>query len=264
MVIKKGFPVAPAVAIGAADAGVEIHQLSKWFAVDEHRIQALDRVSLTVKDGEFLTLLGPSGCGKSTLLRMLAGLDVPDEGDVAVYGVRVERPSLSRGIVFQDHRLLPWLTVRENIVLSLHKSGLSPQEQDARVSELIALVGLTGFDKAKPYQLSGGMSQRAAIARALAPRPRILLLDEPLGALDSLTRTRLQNELVRLWEAERITVVMVTHDVEEAVYLSSRVVVMEPRPGRIQSIIDIDLPRPRKRTDVRLVTLREQILTSLE
>lgn len=264
MDIKKGLSVASAIAVGTPESGVEIHHLSKWFAVENHRVQALDRVSLTVQDGEFLTLLGPSGCGKSTLLRILAGLDVPDEGRVAVYGAQVERPSLSRGIVFQDHRLLPWLTVRENILLSLHKSGLSQKERAARVSELIALVGLTGFDQAKPYQLSGGMSQRAAIARALAPRPRILLLDEPLGALDSLTRTRLQNELLRLWQTERITVVMVTHDVEEAVYLSSRVVVMEPRPGRIQSIIDIGLPRPRKRTDVRLVELREQILASLE
>jgi len=246
------------------EPGVRIDHVSKSFRVGAGEVHAVHDVSLTVKSGEFLTLLGPSGCGKSTLLRMLAGLDTPDNGDIIVEGDRIRKPSIARGIVFQDHRLLPWLSVSENVALSLHTSPGSAADKAKHVQALLDLVGLAGFANARPHQLSGGMSQRAAIARALAPKPRLLLLDEPLGALDSLTRGRLQNELLRLWKHENITVIMVTHDVEEAVFLSNRIVLMDPRPGRVRDVFPVDLPHPRKRTDPAFIALRQTILDVLE
>jgi sulfonate transport system ATP-binding protein len=247
-----------------ARAAVDIEHVSKSFAVGDHGVHALDDVSLLVGEGEFVSLIGPSGCGKSTLLRLLAGLETPDTGALVVDGKPVKKPSIARGIVFQDHRLLPWFSVRDNIALSLHTIVGSPAEKAERVQELINLVGLAGFEDAKPHQLSGGMSQRAAIARALAPRPRLLLLDEPLGALDSLTRTRLQKELLRLWQHEGITIVMVTHDVEEAVFLSNRIVLMAPRPGRIRATFEVPLPHPRHRADPAFVGIRQRIIDQLE
>ncbi|MFB9948678.1 ABC transporter ATP-binding protein [Rhizobium puerariae] len=242
------------------DAGsVRIADVSKTFRLEERTVHALDKVSLAIESGEFISIVGPSGCGKSTLLRFLAGLDGPDSGRITVDGEMIDRPSLKRGIVFQDHRLLPWLSVERNIALSLHSVAGSETEKRERVQYLIDLVGLTGFEKALPHELSGGMSQRAAIARGLAPRPPLLLLDEPLGALDSLTRSHLQDELLAIWEREKSTVVMVTHDVEEAIYLSDRVVVMEPRPGRIARIFDISSTRPRHRDDADFVTVRREI-----
>jgi sulfonate transport system ATP-binding protein len=207
--------------------------------------------------------VGPSGCGKSTLLRLISGLDIADNGHIRVRGRPVSGPGLDRGMVFQDHRLFPWLTVERNILLSLRRTKYSEPHKRQIVCDLIGLVGLAGFAGAQPHQLSGGMAQRAAIARALAPRPDILLLDEPFGALDSLTRTRLQNEFLRIWEHEGITMLMVTHDVEEAVFLSDRVVVIEPRPGRIRRTIDIPLARPRRRADAAFVALKEKILDEL-
>ena len=173
-------------------------------------------------------------------------------------------PGLDRGVVFQDHRLFPWLTVERNILLSLRRTSYAQSHRRQIVRDLISLVGLNGFEQALPYQLSGGMAQRAAIARALAPHPDILLLDEPFGALDSLTRTRMQNEFLRIWELEGITMLMVTHDVEEAVFLSDRVVVLEPRPGRIRRSFDIALARPRRRSDAAFVALKEEILGELD
>ena len=245
-------------------ADVVVEHVSRTFRVEGREVVALRDISLRVQGGEFLSLLGPSGCGKSTLLRLIAGLDQPDSGTCRANGDVVRKPSLTRGVVFQDHRLLPWLSVRDNIQLALQVLAIPQEEKVARVDELLELVGLAAFADAKPHQLSGGMSQRAAIARALAPRPQILLLDEPLGALDSLTRSKLQNELLRLWEHEGVTVIMVTHDVEEAVYLSNRVVVMEPRPGRVRKIIPVDLPYPRDRTSPDFVALRREILRILE
>jgi len=243
----------------AAFGTVKLSNVSKTFRVSGKSVHALDSVSLSIDPGEFLSIIGPSGCGKSTILRFLAGLDRPDEGEILVDGKAIGGPGLQRGIVFQDHRLLPWLNVERNIGLALHALPGSPDEKAARVSELIALVGLRGFEKALPHQLSGGMSQRAAIARGLAPRPPLLLLDEPLGALDSLTRARLQEELLDIWRGERITVVMVTHDVEEAVFLSDRIVVMEPRPGRVRSILSIGSERPRRRSAPDFVAARREI-----
>jgi sulfonate transport system ATP-binding protein len=246
-----------------ASFGVDIAHISKSFAVNGASFEALWDFSLLVEPGEFVSLVGPSGCGKSTLLRLIAGLDYPDSGLVQIGDQPVYGPGLDRGIVFQDHRLFPWLSVESNIRLSLRRSPLSEVQKDRIVRDLIELVGLSGFERAHPHQLSGGMSQRAAIARALAPRPGILLLDEPFGALDSLTRTRLQNEFLRIWEHEGITMLMVTHDVEEAVFLSDRIVVIEPRPGRIRRVLDVPLERPRRRADQAFVALKEEILGEL-
>jgi ABC-type nitrate/sulfonate/bicarbonate transport system ATPase subunit len=243
----------------AVDA-IEIRGVSKSFDSAQGTVQALAPLSLTVAPGEFVSLVGPSGCGKSTLLRLVAGLDSPDEGTLHENGLPIDKPSLARGMVFQDHRLLPWLSVERNILLALRKSAGTPAQKADTVQRLITLVGLAGFEQALPHQLSGGMSQRAAIARALAPQPRLLLLDEPFGALDSLTRGHLQAELLRIWEHERITMLMVTHDVEEAVYLSDRVAVMDPRPGRIRRIVDVPFAKPRRRADPAFVAVKEEIL----
>jgi ABC-type nitrate/sulfonate/bicarbonate transport system ATPase subunit len=203
--------------------------------------------------------VGVSGCGKSTLLRLLIGLDDDYEGEIKVGGTRVQGTSLDRGIVFQEHRLFPWLTVRENVGLALESSDWSEAEKKKTIQEHIELVGLAGYEGAYPNQLSGGMAQRAAIARGLVNRPGILLLDEPFGALDALTRTNLQDELQRIWQTEKITMILVTHDVEEAVLLGDRVVVLQARPGRIRRVIDVDVPHPRDRADRRLREVAESV-----
>ncbi|PWR17800.1 ABC transporter ATP-binding protein [Zavarzinia compransoris] len=240
-----------------------IRDVTKRFGPGGAALTALDRVSIDVVPGEFLVLVGASGCGKSTLLRLISGLDTAYEGDVLHDGVRIAGTSLARGIVFQDHRLFPWATVEQNIALALENADLAPAEKRRAVAEHIALVGLAGFEKAFPHQLSGGMAQRAAIARGLVARPGILLLDEPFGAVDALTRARLQTELQRIWEQEGITMILVTHDVEEAVFLADRVVVMSPRPGRIARIVEIDAARPRHRIDSDFSRHRAEILAAL-
>ena len=255
--MAQALPVAPTA------AAIEIGRVSKSFVVNGATLEALRDISLIIKPGAFVSLIGPSGCGKSTLLRLIAGLESPDSGHIRVGGRLVHGPGLDRGMVFQDHRLFPWLTVERNILLSLRRTTYSDLHRRQIVRDLIDLVGLTGFEKAQPYQLSGGMAQRAAIARALAPHPDILLLDEPFGALDSLTRTRLQNEFLRIWELEGITMLMVTHDVEEAVFLSDQVIVIESRPGSIRRSLDIPLERPRRRSDAAFVALKEEILAEL-
>ncbi len=240
-----------------------LRDVSKTYEVDEKPLQVLRKIGLQVAPGEFVSIVGASGCGKSTLLRLIVGLDTDYEGDILIGGQRIAGPGLDRGIVFQEHRLFPWLTVEENIGLGLDAIDISQAEKEEHIEANLALVGLQGFEKAYPHQLSGGMAQRAAIARSLVAQPRILLLDEPLGALDSLTRARLQNELLRIWQEEQITVIMVTHDVEEAVFLSDRIVVMEPRPGRIRSILEITLPHPRSRSNANFVETKERILREL-
>jgi sulfonate transport system ATP-binding protein len=249
--------------VKSGPVGIEIGRVSKSFALNATKVPALRDISLVVAPGAFVTLVGPSGCGKSTLLRLIAGLDTADGGTVRVGGKPVDGPGLDRGMVFQDHRLFPWLTVERNILLSLRKAPYPAPDKRRIVRELIELVGLQGFEQAQPHQLSGGMSQRAAIARALAPRPDVLLLDEPFGALDSLTRAQLQAEFLRIWWHESITMLMVTHDVEEAVFLSDRVIVLEPRPGRIKRAIDIPLAKPRRRSDPAFIALKEEILDLL-
>ena len=209
---------------------------------------ALDDISFSVSEGEFCCVVGPSGCGKTTLLRAIAGLDDPDGGSILVGGDPVTGPGLDRGMVFQEYALFPWRTVRGNIRFGLDRPACDCADCEARVRELIDLVGLDGFGDAYPKELSGGMKQRVGIARALAPDPEILLMDEPFGSVDARTRDRLHAELLDIWTQTGQTVVFVTHDIDEAVTLADRVVVMDADPGTVQSTFSIDLERPRERT----------------
>jgi ABC-type nitrate/sulfonate/bicarbonate transport system ATPase subunit len=211
-------------------------------------VRALEPANLRVAANDFITILGPSGCGKSTLLRIVAGLDQPSTGEVKLDGRVVTRPGRDRGMVFQSYTLFPWLTVAQNIAFGLREKGLPRRQQDEIVASYIDKVGLKGFENHWPKQLSGGMQQRTAIARALANDPEILLLDEPFGALDNQTRGLMQELLLGIWERERKTVVFVTHDIEEAIFMASRVLVMSARPGRIKSDVAVDLPHPRHYT----------------
>jgi sulfonate transport system ATP-binding protein len=248
----------------ATQAALEIRSVAKSFTVDGGEVRAIADVSFAVAAGEFVSIVGPSGCGKSTLLRLVAGLETADQGEVLVDRLLVDGPSLQRGIVFQEHRLFPWLTVAANIGLGLLNTQGSAAEKREAVQRLIDLVGLGGFEKAYPRHLSGGMAQRAAIARALAAHPRILLLDEPLGALDALTRGQMQRELLRIWEREGVTVLMVTHDVTEALFVSDRIVVLDRRPGRVRDVIPVDLPRPRLRADPAFAASAARLVALLE
>ncbi|MDI5963774.1 ABC transporter ATP-binding protein [Streptantibioticus silvisoli] len=224
---------------------ISFRDVTRTFPVNNGAFTALDGVSLDIGEREFVTVVGPSGCGKSTLLALAAGLDEPTSGEVTVDGERVTGPGPERGMIFQQYALFPWLTVRRNVEFGLRLTGLPAAERRARATHAIELVGLADFADALPKTLSGGMKQRCAIARAYAVDPEVLLMDEPFGALDALTRVQLQDQLLRTWSAQRRTVLFVTHDVEEAVYLARRVVVMAARPGRVQEVVDIDLPYPR-------------------
>lgn len=224
-------------------------------------LQVLDNIQLDIAPGEFISIVGASGCGKSTLLRLILGLDDEYDGRILLDGQPTRGTGLERGIVFQDHRLFPWLNVEQNVAVGLKNSPLSAVQKRDTVREHIELVGLQDFIEAYPHQISGGMAQRVAIARGLVNRPSVLLLDEPLGALDALTRARLQGELQNIWAKEKITMILVTHDVDEAVFLGDRVVVMQPNPGRIRRILDVDLPRPRNRSDSRFIRLRDDVLS---
>ncbi|MCY1273455.1 Aliphatic sulfonates import ATP-binding protein SsuB [compost metagenome] len=242
---------------------LEIRDLSKSYRIDGRPLPVLERINLGVLPGEFVSIVGASGCGKSSLLRLVVGLESEYDGQILLDGVPIAGTSLERGIVFQDHRLFPWKTVEQNIALALKNQRLDKREKAALIAEHLALVGLTGFEQAYPHQLSGGMAQRAAIARALVTRPKVLLLDEPFGALDALTRLHLQRELQRIWVQQRSTMIMVTHDVEEALFLSDRVIVMDPRPGRIRHEVRVDLPHPRERNSPRLQQLKDELLEEL-
>lgn len=246
----------------AAGQKIDIENVFHQFELEGEPLPVLDGIDFSVEPGSFVALLGPSGCGKSTLLRLLAGLDHPTRGDLKVDGENVGDPDPSRIMVFQDPTLFPWRTVWDNVALGLEARGILKASRQ-RVDDAIQLVGLDGFDKAYPHQLSGGMAQRVALARALVNEPRLLLLDEPLGKLDSLTRLTMQTELVGLWQRAGLTAVLVTHDVEEALFLTQRVLVFGPRPARIVANIEVDLPYPRHRGDPRLAQLRREALGHL-
>jgi sulfonate transport system ATP-binding protein len=243
---------------------VAVRDLGKSYPVAGGAVDALRHLDLSIRQGECVTLLGPSGCGKSTLLRVIAGLVEGYDGEVVVEGRAITGPGAERGMVFQDHRLFPWMTALENVRIALDNAPLSARQKTEQAQAHLSLVGLEGFEQAYPGQLSGGMAQRVAIARALVSRPRVLLLDEPFGALDAITRAHMQSELARIRERENITMVFVTHDVDEAIYLGDRVVVMARRPGRIRSEVPVDIPRPRRRTDPAFNALKDRILVLLE
>lgn len=224
---------------------------------------ALNGVNLDIKAGSFISLIGPSGCGKSTLLRLIAGLTSADEGEILLDGQKIVGTSYERGLVFQDPTLFPWLNIYDNVAFGLRARHIYRQNKEL-VQDYIKLVGLEGFEKSYPHQLSGGMCQRASLARALASKPKILLLDEPLGALDAFTRMNMQDEILRIWEEENMTMIMVTHDVDEAIYLSDRVVVMSPRPAKIEQVIDVEIGgRPRARSNPDFLQYRSKILKIL-
>ena len=246
-------------------ASLIVRDVKKSFPAPENplsRRQVLEGVSFSLAPGELVSLVGPSGCGKSTLLRLIAGLDSTDEGELLVGSEPISAPNAERGLVFQDPNLFPWLTVRRNIQAGLVARGML-QERKEEVDQFMRLVGLEAFADVYPHHLSGGMAQRAALARALINHPKVLLLDEPLGALDAFTRMRMQDEVLRLWQARRTTMLLVTHDIDEAIYMSDRIMIMTPRPGRIERTIDVALHRPRQRDSADFLRLRSDILNFL-
>jgi NitT/TauT family transport system ATP-binding protein len=220
-------------------------RLQKIFVTDSAETPAIEEITLAVEQGEFMCLLGPSGCGKTTLLNIFAGFDRPTSGRVYLDDREIAGPGPDRGVVFQDHALFPWLTVYDNVRCGKRVQSRPAATQRAIVERQLSLVGLEGFARHYPHQLSGGMKQRVALARVLANEPEVLLMDEPFAALDAITRTLLQQELIRIWDDTRKTIVFVTHNIEEAVLLGDRIAVITPRPGRIRSIIDVGLPKPR-------------------
>ena len=246
----------------ANSIALDVEGVTHRYDLDGRDLQVLDDVSLNLVPGEFVALLGPSGCGKSTLLRLAAGLETPTIGKVREDGRPITRPDPDRILVFQDATLFPWRTVRANIAIGLEARGLI-REQEYRIDEVLKLVKLEGFADFFPHQLSGGMAQRAALARALVNDPKLLLLDEPFGKLDSLTRLKMQNELLDLWKSAGFTALLVTHDVEEALLLADRVIVLSDRPASIVAEVRVDQPHPRRRDDAHLVALRRELLGKL-
>ncbi|MFS0618612.1 ABC transporter ATP-binding protein [Priestia megaterium] len=240
---------------------VVIQSVNRSFQKGEQVTQALRNVNLTINKGEFITVIGPSGCGKSTLLKMIAGLDMDYEGRIEINGKYIAGPSIKQGMIFQEHRLFPWLNVEQNIAADL---SLKDSNVRRRVDELIDIVRLKGFEKAYPRELSGGMSQRVAIARALLRNPEVLLLDEPFGALDAFTRTHLQDVLLDIWKNEKTTMIFVTHDLDESIYLGTKIVIMSARPGEISRVVPVEISHPRKKTELPFQQLRQQVLKEFE
>ncbi len=237
-----------------------MRDLSKSFSLNGQRLEVLRGLNLTVKGGEALAIVGPSGCGKTTLLRVLAGLEQPDRGEVRIDGAPVQGIGSQRAVIFQEPRLLPWLTVLQNVAFGLEVRGLDRSGAQDKARHYIRLVGLAGFEEAYPRQLSGGMAQRVGIARALTVQPEILLLDEPLGALDAMTKLTMQEELARIWREEGVTMILVTHDLEEAIHLADRVLVLAKENAAPPRLLDVDLPRPRDRSAPDFVAMRRRLM----
>ncbi len=244
---------------------IEIDRVSQVFQTSARQDHlALSDISLTIEDGAFVSILGPSGCGKSTLLYIVGGFVTPTRGVARMKGKPITGPGPDRGPVFQEFALFPWKSALGNVMYGLRQQGVKPADAEAQSRALIEMVGLKGFEDFYPKELSGGMKQRVALARTLAYHPAVLLMDEPFGALDAHTRTRLQNDLLNIWERDRKTVLFVTHSVEEAVFLSDKVVMMTRSPGRIREVVDIDLPRPRRRTELLLDPRYQKYVVDIE
>lgn len=244
---------------------ISIQNVRKEFVNQDpskENIVALNDFTLDIHPGTFVSLIGPSGCGKSTLLRLIGGLDHPSSGSIILDGNKILKPGSDRGFAFQGSNLFPWLTVEQNIAFGL-KARHIYKDNKKDVQDFIDMIGLNGFEKSYPHQLSGGMNQRASLARALVGHPKVLLLDEPLGALDAFTRMNLQDEILEIWEKHSMTMIMVTHDVDEAIYMSDKVVVMSARPSKVEAVIDIKLPRPRARAQDTFQVYRSKILDIL-
>ncbi|MDU9376460.1 Nitrate import ATP-binding protein NrtD [Methanocorpusculaceae archaeon Sp1] len=243
---------------------VRVNHATKKFETRKGMVTALEDVNLEIHDGEFVCLLGPSGCGKTTLLRMISGLDIPTSGEITIDGKVVNGPSPKMTMVFQEYSLYPWRTVAENVGFGLEMTGVPAEQRKLEVEKQLKLVGLEAFADSYPYELSGGMRQRAAVARALATDPAVMLMDEPFGALDAQTRNKMQRELLNIWQATKKTILFVTHSVDEAVYLADRIVILTPRPGRVHEIDTISLSRPRDRTSVEFAQYRKKVLHMIE
>ncbi|MCS7130406.1 MAG: ABC transporter ATP-binding protein [Archaeoglobaceae archaeon] len=247
-----------------SDALLQIRNVKKWFNSKDKRLMVIDGVSFDVQEGEFISILGPSGCGKTTLLRIIAGLEKQDEGEILLRGKSISGPGQDRAMVFQDYALFPWRTVLGNVLFGLEIRKIQKKEALEKAKSFIKLVGLEGFENSYPHELSGGMRQRVALARALVCEPDILLMDEPLSALDAQTRNVMQAELVRIWEETKKTIIYVTHSIEEAVYLSDRIAVLSKRPAKLLELVNVDLERPRDRFSKEFVNLRAKIFKLIQ
>lgn len=236
---------------------IEINGITKEYTVNGKSNTVLSDINLNIASGEFVSILGHSGCGKSTLIRIIAGLESYQGGNILIDGSEASEPDTRRGMVFQDHRLLPWLSVYDNLAFGYYENDKA--KKDKSIKDHLELVGLSNYANAYPHQLSGGMSQRASIARALLHNPEVLLLDEPFGALDALTRMQMQTEILRIWKQEKTTMIMVTHDIDEAIYLSDRIIILEGKPATVKCIINVDMGRPRLRTGYDFSEIRRKV-----
>ncbi|MBP2201947.1 NitT/TauT family transport system ATP-binding protein [Methanococcus voltae] len=242
---------------------LQIKNVTKRYT-GKNEVLAVDNVSLEIGENEFISIVGPSGCGKSTLLRMVAGLESITDGEIIFNGKKVEGTNAERGMVFQQYTLMPWRTVLQNITFGLEVKNIPKEERLTIARKYIQMIGLEDFENSYPYELSGGMQQRVAIARTLANDPQIVLMDEPFGALDAQTRSMLQNHLLKIWETDKKTILFITHSVDEAIYLSDKVVIMSARPGKIKEIVDITIERPRSRISAEFLDYKKRIYDSLK
>lgn len=246
-----------------SEAVLTIENVNRLYDDGDHQVEALKDINLELKRGEFVSIIGASGCGKTTLLRLIAGLDKTAIGTISFNGEEVKEPNYKRGYIFQQHNLFPWLTVEQNVAAGLKARHVFRKNKD-KIQKYIDLVGVNGFEKSYPHQLSGGMSQRVAIARALINEPELLVLDEPMGALDSFTRADIQDKLLEIRKEKNLTMLLVTHDVDEAIYMSDRIVIMTPRPGKISEIIDVNIPHPRNRGGAEFLAMRRNLLDKFD